>query len=136
MALSVLANFSSVVPLPSLTPNIPATWPIATWIPTPVRKPIRTLCDRKLAMNPSRMIRATIMNTAHMRAARLPIATQLAEAGAPAAAMPARPVARTAAVAESAPTTRCRDEPKIAKAARGRTRVYRPRTTGISAIFA
>ena len=118
-----MANFSRVVPLPSLTPNIPATWPIATWMPTPVRKPMRTLWDRKLAMKPRRMIRATIMKTAHRRAARPAIATHWAEPGAPAAAMPARPVAMTAAVAESAPTTRWRDEPKIAKAAIGRTRV-------------
>ena len=65
----------------------------------------------------ARRIRATIMNAAHISAARLPRATQLADPGAPAAAMPARPVASTAAVAESAPTTRCLDEPKNANAA-------------------
>ena len=50
---SVVQNFWSVVPLPSLTPSTPCSWPIATWMPTPVRKPISTLRDRKLAMNPS-----------------------------------------------------------------------------------
>ena len=60
--------------------------------------------------------------------------TGIAAAGAPAspqwvamaglaALIPARPVARTAAVAESAPTTRCRDEPRSANASIGRTSV-------------
>ncbi len=46
-----------------------------------------------------------------------------------------RPVARIAAVAESAPTTRWRDEPKIAKTRMGRRSVYRPVITGVPAIF-
>ena len=29
------------------TPSIPPTWPIATWTPTPVRKPISTVRERK-----------------------------------------------------------------------------------------
>src|SRR4029078_12386475 len=70
IALRVLANFSSVVPLPSDTPNMPATWPIATWMPTPVRKPMSTLRDRKLAMNPSRRTRARSRTTPHISAAR------------------------------------------------------------------
>ena len=41
-----------------------------------------------------------------------------------------------AAVAESAPTTRWRDEPRMAKTAIGSSSVYRPVTTGIPAIFA
>ena len=41
-----------------------------------------------------------------------------------------------AAVAESAPTTRWRDEPRMAKTAIGNSSVYRPVTTGIPAIFA
>ncbi len=81
IALSALPNFSRVVPLPSLTPNSPPNWPSATWMPTPVRKPMRTLCDRKLAMNPSRMSRATIMNTPHIRAASPAIATHCGEPG-------------------------------------------------------
>ena len=39
--------------------------------------------------------------------------------GEPAAASPARPATMIAAVAESAPTTRCRDEPSTAKSASG-----------------
>ena len=39
--------------------------------------------------------------------------------GEAAAAMPARPAAMIAAVAESAPTTRCREEPSTAKSAIG-----------------
>ena len=44
------------------------------------------------------------------------------------AASPARPAAMIAAVAESAPTTRCRDEPSTAKTAIGMRIVYRPVT--------
>ena len=40
-----------------------------------------------------------------------------------------------AAVAESAPTTRWRDEPRMAKAMIGRRIVYRPVMTGMPAIF-
>jgi hypothetical protein len=45
--------------LPPGTPNMPATCPIATWTPTPVRNPISTLLDRKSARKPSRMTRAS-----------------------------------------------------------------------------
>jgi hypothetical protein len=41
-----------------------------------------------------------------------------------------------AAVAESAATTRWREDPRSAKAAIGSSSVYRPATTGIPAIFA
>jgi hypothetical protein len=41
-----------------------------------------------------------------------------------------------AAVAESAPTARWRDEPRMAKTAIGSSSVYSPVTTGIPAIFA
>ena len=82
-----------------------------------------TLWDRKLAMKPSLMSRAMIMNTPHIRAASPAMATHCGEAGAPAAAMPPSPTAMTAAVAESAPTTRWRDEPKMANASIGRTSV-------------
>jgi hypothetical protein len=40
-----------------------------------------------------------------------------------------------AAVAESAPTTRCRDDPNSEKAAIGIRIVYRPVITGIPAIL-
>ncbi len=39
-----------------------------------------------------------------------------------------------AAVAESAPTTRCLDDPKMANSSSGNTMVYRPVMTGMSAI--
>ncbi len=44
-------------------PSIPPIWPIATWMPTPVRNPISTLRERKSAMKPSFTIRATIRMT-------------------------------------------------------------------------
>ncbi len=53
-------------------------------------------------------------------------------ATAPVATMP---VAMIAAVAESAPTTRWRDEPNRANTATGNRIVYRPVTTGMPAIF-
>ena len=56
--------------------------------------------------------------------------------GEPVAASPARAALSMAAVAESAPTTRWRDEPRMANAAIGSSSVYRPVTTGIPAIFA
>ncbi len=118
MAFRVLTNFSTVPPLPASTPNMPATWPIATWMPTPVRKPMRTLRDRKLAMKPRFNSRAPMRRTAHRRAESPARATYSGEpATAPVATMP---VAMIAAVAESAPTTRWRDEPNRANTATGR----------------
>ncbi len=49
-------------------------------------------------------------------------------------AMPASPAAMMAAVAESAPTTRCREDPSSANTAIGIRIVYRPVMTGIPAI--
>ena len=54
----------------------------------------------------------------------------------PVAAIPANAAAMTAAVAESAPTTRCRDEPRNANTMHGSTRVYKPVTTGMPAMVA
>ena len=107
----VFQNFSSVPPVPSLTPSIPATCPIATWMPTPVRKPINTVRERKSARKPSRTSRARIRKAAVISATRPARATYWSDA---VAAMPARPAARIAALAESAPTTRWREEPKSA----------------------
>ena len=130
---SVPKNAGTVPPVPPGTPSMPATWPIATWMPTPVRNPMRTLLDRKSARNPRRMIRAKSKNPA-ARIARMPAsATYWAE---PVVASPARPAAMIAAVAESAPTTRCREEPSSAKTAIGIRIVYRPVMTGMPAIFA
>ena len=52
----------------------------------------------------------------------------------PAGAMRDSPLAKIAAVAESAATTRWRDDPKIANATRGSSSVYRPVTTGVPAM--
>jgi hypothetical protein len=41
---------------------------------------------------------------------------------------------RIAAVAESAATTRCRDDPKTANATSGNSNVYKPVTTGVPAM--
>ncbi len=119
MFLMVVQNFSSVVPLPSLTPSTPCSWPIATWMPTPVRKPISTLRDRKLAMNPSFRSRAAMSTTATISAARPAIATYSVELVA--RPIPTRPAASTTAVAESAPTTRWREDPKMANRKSGTT---------------
>ena len=105
---------------------------MATWIPTPVRKPINTLRDRKSARNPSRIRRARSRSTAQ-RIAVIPASETLSEDAI--GARPARPAAMIAAVAESAPTTRWRDDPKHAKTAIGIKMVYRPVTTGMPAIF-
>ena len=89
-------------------------------MPTPVRKPISTVRDRKSARKPSFTIRARSRNAAAMRARRPARATYSVD---PVAASPARPAAITAAVAESAPTTRCLEEPKTANTMTGRTMV-------------
>ena len=134
ISVSVSRNFSTVPPVwPPGTPSIPATCPIATWIPTPVRNPIKTLEDRKSARNPRRTSLAR-KRIAAVSIATIPASeTQSAEAG---AARPVRPAARIAAVAESAPTTKCRDDPSSAKIAIGIKIVYSPVITGIWAIVA
>ena len=123
----------TVMPSPFGTPSIPATCPHATWMPTPVRKPMSTVRDRKSAMNPRRSRRATISNAPDIRASRPARATYCDE---PAAASPAKPAAITTAVAESAPTTRWRDAPKTANTSMGNRIVYSPVTTGMPASVA
>ncbi len=71
----VARNRSIVPPGWDPIPKMPPTWPIATWMPTPVRKPMRTLRDRKLAMKPSRNRRATRSSPQHIRALSPAIAT-------------------------------------------------------------
>ena len=56
----VATNFSTVPPDCLGMPNMSPTCPIATWMPTPVRKPTSTLRERKLAMKPSLSSRARI----------------------------------------------------------------------------
>ena len=66
------------------------------------------------------------------KAAALASASQWAENG---WARFCKPEKRMAAVAESAPTTRWREEPSSAKARMGNRIVYNPVTTGVPAIF-
>ena len=89
-------------------------------MPTPVRKPINTVRERKSARNPRRMTRARIRKTAAINASTPANARYCSE---PMAAIPTRPAARIAAVAESAPTTRCREEPNRANSAVGMSMV-------------
>ena len=104
-------------PVPSFgTPNMAGTWPSATWIPTPVRNPIRTARERKSAIKPSFRIRERIKKAAARRATMPASAIYWGESG---TAMVTSVVARIAAVAESAPTTRWREDPKRANTAIG-----------------
>jgi hypothetical protein len=119
-----------------LTPSMPASWPSATWTPTPVIKPTRTVREMKSARNPRRATLATSSNPPVISAARLAYASHWSVSGCrPATPSPAIPANRIAAVAESPPTTRCRDEPKSANAIAGNQIVYRPVMTGVPAIF-
>jgi hypothetical protein len=98
-------------------PVIAATCPIAIWMPTPVRKPIRTVRERKSATNPILKRLAAIRRTPERSAIIAAYPTYSDDFG---AAMAIRLPAIIAAVAESAPTTRWRDEPKNAKTAIGK----------------
>ena len=128
---SVATNFCTVPPDCLGTPNMSPTCPMATWMPTPVRKPTSTLRERKFAMKPSLSSRASTRKPPVMMAT---MPARLTYSGEAVAAIPARPAAMMAAVAESAPTTRCREEPSRAKTAIGMRIVYRPVMTGIPAI--
>ena len=67
-SLNVLTT-CSIGPLPLLgMPNSPENWPQATWMPTPVRKPISTVRERKSARNPRRRMRARSRNAPTMSA--------------------------------------------------------------------
>jgi hypothetical protein len=85
-----------------------------------VRKPIRTVRDRKFDRKPRRATRARRSKPPARSAERPASATHCGESGSrpemPSAAMPAYMIA---AVAESAPTTRCLEEPSTAKIAIG-----------------
>jgi hypothetical protein len=103
-----------------------------TCTPTPVRKPVSTVRERKSARKPSRITRARNMKAPAIRAIRLHSASHSLD---PRTAMPARPAATTAAVAESALTERWRDEPKMANRHIGMRMVYRPVITGVPMIL-
>ena len=117
----------------AVTPSMSGSCPAATWIPTPVRNPTRTVRDRKFAANPSLASRASNSIPPTSRAASPASWTHRSD---PTAASPVSAAASIAAVAESAATTRWRDEPRTANTAIGSSIVYRPVTTGIPAIFA
>jgi hypothetical protein len=102
-AASVCTSRLMVRVLVTVSPSMPGSWAMATWIPTSARNPSRMVRDRKLVRNPSLAIRASSSRTPVSSAARPARCTYLADAG---AAMPARAAASMAAVAESAATTR------------------------------
>ena len=117
----------------AVTPSMSGSWPAATWIPTPVRNPTSTVRERKFARNPSLASRASSSIAPASRAASPASRTYRCD---PATARPVSAAASMTAVAESAATTRWRDEPRTANTAIGSSIVYRPVTTGIPAIFA
>jgi hypothetical protein len=117
-------------------PSMPPTWPAATWTPTPVRKPTSTVRDRKSARKPRRATRASHSSPPVTSALSPASATHCGVAGcSPAIPRLVMPANMIAALAESAPTTRCREDPNRAKAMMGSRMVYRPVITGIPAIL-
>ena len=132
-AATVCPSLISVCWLGALTPSMSGSCPIATWIPTPARKPSRTVRDRKLARKPSRASRAASSRTPVIRAASPASRMYCADPG---TAIRISAAARMAAVAESAATTRWREAPNTANRAIGSSSVYSPVTTGIPAIRA
>ena len=117
----------------TVSPSISGSWSAATWMPTPVRNPTSTVRERKFVRNASRATRASSNSSPVSRAASPARRTYRGE---PATASPDRVAPRMAAVAESPPTTRWREEPRTANTASGSSSVYRPVTTGIPAILA
>ncbi len=110
-----VVSWSMRLPL-AWMPSIPGSWVSATWMPTPVRKPMRAVRDRKSARKPRRNSRATSRYPAAIRATMPARATYSLLAG---LAIVTRAANMMAAVAESAPTTRWRDEPRRAKTIAG-----------------
>ena len=129
----MLSSLGRVCLPAAVIPSMSGSCPAATWMPTPARNPTSTVRDRKFARKPSRASRATSSIPPASRAASPASRTYRSD---PAAARPVSAAASMAAVAESAATTRWRDEPRTAKTAIGRSIVYKPVTSGIPAIFA
>jgi hypothetical protein len=104
-------------------PSMPPTCPIATWMPTPVRKPTAP-CARGSSRGTRAARRARGRGDRREQRLRAREATHCGDAGwRPEMPSPAMPAYMIAAVAESAPTTRCFDEPKSAKGDRDQDRV-------------
>ena len=132
-ARTVFSSLGRVCLPAAVTPSMSGSCPAATWMPTPVRNPTSTVRERKFARKLSLAIRATSSITPASSAASPASRTYRSD---PATARPVSDAARMAAVAESAATTRWRDEPRTANTAMGRSSVYNPVTSGIPAIFA
>jgi len=130
---TVFTSLPTVCPPAAVTPSMSGSCATATWMPAPVRNPTSTVRDRKLARKLSRASRAA-NSIAPVSSAASPASwTYRAE---PVTARPVSAAARMTAVAESAATTRWRDEPRTAYTAIGRSIVYKPVTRGIPAILA
>ena len=132
-ARAVSASLGRVCLPAAVTPSMSGSCPAATWMPTPVKNPTSTVRDKKLARKLSRASRAASSIPPLSRAASPASRTYRSE---PAAARPVSTAARITTVAESAATTRWREEPRTANAAIGRSIVYNPVTRGIPAILA
>jgi DnaJ-domain-containing protein 1 len=89
-------------------------------MPTPVRNPTSTVRERKSARNPSFKIRASSRNPA-VNSAAMP--TRAMYFSLKAGAIVESELEKMAAVAESAATTRWREEPKAANATNGNSTV-------------
>src|SRR6516162_115055 len=102
-------------------PRISGSSPTATCTPTPDKKPIKTVRDKKSARKPKRRILARSRMAAATSAMRLVSSTYLGVLAVKEREVKA--AATMAAVAESALTTRWREEPKRANTSTGKKRV-------------
>ena len=101
--------------------------------PTPVRKPTSTVLERKSARKPRRRILARRSVAPETSAMRLVSSTYRGVLATKERAV--SPANTIAAVAESALTTRCREDPKTANTTIGRNIVYSPVITGVPMIL-
>ena len=131
-SLRVWVSLSQVLPLAG-TPSIPDRLPMISETPTPDRNPASTGWEIRSARNSSFATANSSRNTA-VRIASTPTAE--AYSAVPWAATSPAPAATRAAVAESAPTTSCREEPIRANISAGSSAQYRPVWIGRPAIFA
>ncbi len=102
------------------TPSISPSIATPTWTPTPVRNPTSAVRDRKSARKPSLKMRAISRSPA---VSRVSMPTSAMYFSPPIGAMRESALEKIAAVAESAATTRWREEPNRAKPTSGRSTV-------------